>query len=197
MRQQLIAGPLHLLFKVLYLPVDLLRVHLLVALWVCPRLVVWSVEPVALLEKHLEGVAHPVVGSCHRALCLPHPVHLSGELPHRFHQPIHPVQERLVPRPSGPGLRWPHHLLDFVVDDDGHRLLDLLALLTSLRRSRDGLALALVDSGPGTTILHLRSLALLFEAGTPLAGALLRLLRVLYALHPKLGTAHTALMKST
>ena len=197
MRQQLIAGPLHLLFKVLYLPVDLLRVHLLVALWVRPRLVVWSVEPVALLEKHLKGVAHPVIGSCHRALCLPHPAHLSGEFPHRFRQPIHLVQERLVPRPSGPSLRWPHHLLDFVVDDDGHRLLDLLALLASLRRSRDGLALALVDSRPGTTILHLRSLTLLFEASTPLAGALLRLLQVLYALHPKLGTAHTALTKST
>jgi len=99
-RQQLVASPLHLLFKALYLPVDLLRIHLLATLRVRSRLVVRSVEPVALLEKHLEGAAHPVVGSRHCALCLPHLVHLSGELPHRFHQPIHPVQEHLVPGPG-------------------------------------------------------------------------------------------------
>jgi len=81
-RQQLVASLLHLLFEALYLLVDLLQIHLLATLRVCSRLVVRSVEPVALLKKHLEGVAHLVVGSRHGALCLPHPVHLSGQLPH-------------------------------------------------------------------------------------------------------------------
>jgi len=119
-RQQLVTGLLHLLFEALYLPVDLLRIHLLIALRIRPWLVVRSVEPVTLLEKHLEGTAYPVVGSRHGALGLPHPAHLSGQLPHRLHKSIHPVQERLVPGPSGPGLRWARHLLDFVIDDNGH-----------------------------------------------------------------------------
>jgi len=189
-QQQLIAGLLHLLFEVFDLLVDLLRVHLLVALRVRPRLVVQSVEPMALLEKHLEGATHPVIGSHHGMLCLPHPAYLSGQFPHRLHQPVHLVQERLVPRPSGPGLRWPHHLLDFVDDDDSRQLLDLLSFFTALWRCRDSLGLGLVHPGPGSPSLDLHLLALLLETGTPLAGALFGLLRVLHALHPELGTAH-------
>jgi len=130
-QQQLVTSLLHLLFEALYLLVDLLQIHLLTTLRVRSQLVVRSIEPVALLEKHLKGAAHPVIGSRHGALCLPHPAHLSGQLPHQLHKSIHLVQECLVPRPSGPGLRWPRHLLDFVVDDDGHRLLDLLSLFTT------------------------------------------------------------------
>jgi len=77
-RQQLVTSLLHLLLEVFDLLVDLLRIHLLVALRVRPRLVVQSVEPVALLEEHLEGAAHSVIGSRHHTLCLPHPAHLSG-----------------------------------------------------------------------------------------------------------------------
>jgi len=103
-RQQLVASLLHLLLEVFDLPVDLLQVHLLVTLRVRPWLVVGSVEPVTLLKKHLKGATHPVVRSRHGALRLPHPAHLAGQLPHRLHQPVHPVQERLVPGPSGPRL---------------------------------------------------------------------------------------------
>ena len=80
MRQQLVAGLLHLLFKALYLLVDLLWIHLLIALRIRTQLVVQSIEPVTLLEKHLEGTAYLVVGSCHGALGLPHLAHLSGQL---------------------------------------------------------------------------------------------------------------------
>ena len=82
MQQQLVTSLLHFLFEAFYLLVNLLQIHLLMTLWVRPRLVVWAVEPVALLEEHLKGVTHLVIGSRHRALCLPHPVHLSGQLPH-------------------------------------------------------------------------------------------------------------------
>jgi len=81
-QQQLVTSLLHFLFEAFYLLVNLLQIHLLMTLWVRPRLVVWAVEPVALLEEHLKGVTHLVIGSRHRALCLPHPVHLSGQLPH-------------------------------------------------------------------------------------------------------------------
>jgi len=195
-RQQLVASLLHLLFEALYLPVDLLRIHLLATLRVRSRLVVQSIESVALLEKHLEGAAHPVIGSRHGALCLPHPAHLSSQLPHRLHKLIHSVQERLVPRPPGPRLRWPHHLLDFVIVNDGHHLLDLFSLFTTSWRRHDGLGLGLVHTRPGPSGLDLRLLALLLETSAPLAGTLFGLLRVLYALHPKLGAAHTALTKS-
>jgi len=59
-RQQLVTGLLHLLFKALYLPVNLLWIHLLIALWIHPWLIVQSIEPVTLLEKHLEGTAYLV-----------------------------------------------------------------------------------------------------------------------------------------
>jgi len=63
-------------------------------------------------------------------------------------------------------------------------------------QSHDGLGLGLVHTGPRPSGLDLHPLALLLETSTPLAGALFGLLWVLYALHPKLGAAHTALTKS-
>ena len=177
-------------------PVDLLQIHLLVTLWVCPWLVVGSIEPVALLKKHLEGAAYPVVGSHHGALCLPHPVHLSGQLPHRLHKSIHPVQECLVTGPSGPGLRWPCHLLDLIVSDDCHRLLDLLLLFATSWQCRDSLAFALVHTRPGPSSLDLQPLTLFLETSAPLAGMLFGLLQVLHTWHPKLDTTCAAFNKS-